>query len=1232
MLYCRRMRVKELTLQGFKSFAGRHRFVFPPGITAIVGPNGSGKSNVADAVRWVLGEQRATALRAKKTDEIIFGGTEKRARAGLAEVQLTLDNEDHRLEVEYAEVLLGRRAVRDGTNSYFLNGAPVRLRDVTDLLGSHLGHGGYSVIGQGMVDNALSMRPEERRLLIDEAAGLVPLQRRRDRALGRLAETDENLTRVRDILDELGPRVRRMARLADRAARHAEMTTELRSLLLRWYGHHWHLARAQRDRERDLVAGLRQEIDHLDARRSDDAAGVREREAALAEARRRRDQARSSRESVLAAANSARQEAAVARARLEGHRAREADRTAAAEAEQQAELNALRRIAEIDAELAARGLEADRLHAEAVQARQALDELEARHDGLAAAVDGARATVLQARAERTAAEDRLAAITAERTAKTAELERARQALDRARTGSEALARVASEARAVLDERSALRAEAASGVESGEAELAGLSPRLAEAHRLHAEALASLGAARARSEALEALFGEGGESRQIVSRLAEASGIGVIGSVSHLLRVAEGWQAAVAAALGHQVHGIALRGRSAVSSALALVLRDSPGIVTLVPLDDGERSGTHRPWSPTGRELRYDAVADSAEGTDLARALLGGTAFVEDLSAARAALARADGPSRAATRDGLLVLPYGIVVTHAPARQVLALEHERRSLPVAIEAAEARVASLGAEVDRLEAERSSAEGRLGGLVRRRQELDVELAAAAAASQDALAQSERSAREIEWQLETVERLTGSQAALDADAAALTSSIDDLCTRESAAERDLARAVADSATDDMAGARARVLAASAAASEAAQTAAGLKAVVEATAADLEAIRARMAAEGDRRDASGAVRAALGVEVEEREREAGLLQDRLESMDSQVRQAEESVIAAEHAMAVSSAAMEEASRDAAALENRLAEARVAEAHSLERLSRLGEQLCGDLDVVAPDWAARRASSQPPDSAAIAWSEAGPGAHAPVVSDATDPRPAASGASGQGLAETDVEALAASLLDTEEDLPQDVEPRIAQLRRDMRAIGAVDREALADYHEGVTRLEHLAHEHDDLIAAQVDITAALEQLEAEMAGRFEATFAAVAAAFGVFFPKLFGGGEAELVLEREGDAAGIGILARPPGKRRQPLGLLSGGERSLTAVALIFALLKVSDTPFVVLDEVDAALDEANVARFRSALESLAEDRQVIIITHNRATIQAADTVYGITMSEDGASQVVSLQVPRGR
>ena len=264
------MRIKELSLTGYKSFASRTRFVFPSGVTAIIGPNGSGKSNIADAVRWVLGETRPTHLRARSQDDLIFAGTERRSRSGIAEVQLTIDNADGGLDIAFAEVTIGRRVERDGTGVYSINGARGRLRDVQDLVAGRFGQGHFTVIGQGLVDSFIVMRPDQRRALIDDAAGLTPLQRQADRSLKKLADTAENLRRVRDILGELGPRLRRMERLAERAEQHGAVAAELRSLLAQWYG--WHTAQAVTVLEQARAHGAALDAERDAARRHSEAA------------------------------------------------------------------------------------------------------------------------------------------------------------------------------------------------------------------------------------------------------------------------------------------------------------------------------------------------------------------------------------------------------------------------------------------------------------------------------------------------------------------------------------------------------------------------------------------------------------------------------------------------------------------------------------------------------------------------------------------------------------------------------------------------------------------------------------------------------------------------------------------------------------------------------------------------------------------------------------------------
>lgn len=490
VLYSAAVRIKDISVQGFKSFANRYTFVFPPGITAIVGPNGSGKSNVADAIRWVLGEQRHSAMRARRAEDMIFAGTERRSRAGLAHVAVTFDNADRWLDLDYAEVEVSRRAHRDGSLQYFINAAPVRLRDVQDLLGGRLGQGNYTVIGQGQVDAALTLRPEERRGLIDEAAGLVPLQRRRERTLRQLAETHENLTRVRDITDELGPRLQRMSRLARRAEQHQGVVGELRALLEQWYGFHWYRAVRELREGAALVAERRQA---LDTRRADLENRGRLRQTQQAEAlelEARLQAARLERDELLRQDARAREDAAVARTRAESLRQRieelRADQRRTAE---QLAIAAQRLGDRVEAEeRLERGLAERRAELDA--RRQALQDLEQAQRDQDRHREGARQNLTAALAEQVALEDRLRSLDAElqalagRGAAQAEQERGLVA--------------------ALVEREAALAAAAQAAEAAEAQRSAAEAALQAAVARQAEAATRASAAR---EALGSARGE-----------------------------------------------------------------------------------------------------------------------------------------------------------------------------------------------------------------------------------------------------------------------------------------------------------------------------------------------------------------------------------------------------------------------------------------------------------------------------------------------------------------------------------------------------------------------------------------------------------------------------------------------------------------------------------------------------------------------------------------------------
>ncbi len=1183
------MRLTELCLQGYKSFAGRQRFVFPSPITAIIGPNGSGKSNIAEAIRWALGEQRAGMLRARRSEELIFAGSEKRARAGLAEVTLVFDNNDGSLPMDVAEVAVTRRIHRDGRAEYMLNGARVRWRDVSDLLAARLGEAQYTVVGQGMVDRSLSLSPIERRALIDDAAGIAPLQRQRDRALRQLAEAEDNLIRVEDLLAELGPQLRRMARLGERARRYRKRADQMGALLTAWYGYHWHQARRQAQELQLRLAAADE------ASRSAQLA-VAQREAELAEARLSAERADSSlaeirrncegaREELAAA----RQEAAIARTRGESLQRRLCE----AEADLNASMEEVNRLAQHVASLEAGQAAAEAVHSERAAAeqaaRRALDAVEGELERLAQELESARQEFFEAasaaaglRNERQRLHDlwkRLEADTAELQAERARLE------ERWAQAETDLARRASELEACEAEVAQIE-EAAGRLE---ADLAANSAALAQIREALAQARSNREVLSAQAESLQALARRLDPAMPLLAGLAAAlerasdSAAAIIGRVASLLQIDSGWERAVVAALGSQLTGLVLADASTIDAALGCLGADFGGPVALVPASG---AGAAWPkWEPQQGELTASQVARCDGHGPLVPQLLGHTAFVASLEAAQHAVARSGGPLQAATRDGWLVLRNGAVIAGTPGEQLIQVESDLVALPAQIEQVATAIERLGAEMDeRLEAQRQR-EAEAGRLAEARDEAERRRRSMRQSVEQAQLVLDRATQERDWLAAALERQTAELAAAQQQAAANEAALRSAEAAERQAEERLAELEAQIARQELATARTRLSQATEALNQAVEQLAGAR-------AQLTAAQAQWATSVGRREAALRKRDALQAEIAAGHAVAGELEARIARAEAQVaaleakaKAAEQEGFACRERLRLALDSHSEAQGTLHRTQAEQAELRLAVSRAEDRLVRLFDQLRADAEWLSPTMSLPE--------------------------------------------ELDPTAVPDLRFTPVADLPEDTEERIRRLRQELRAIGAIDREALAEYETTAERYQGLEAQRADIEAAARDLRQMLAQLEGEMRQRFDVALGAVATAFRQTFVELFGGGEAELVaVAVDDDQPGIEIVARPPGKRRQSLALLSGGERALTAVALLFALLQVSGTPFVVLDEVDAALDEANIDRFGQALEELACRTQVIIVSHNRGTIRRAGAVYGVTMAEDGCSQVISLRL----
>ena len=1231
-------RLLALRLQGFKSFAERTSVEFGGGISAVVGPNGSGKSNLADALRWALGEQ-GKALRSRKSEDVIWAGSDKRAAQGMADVTLVVDNADGLLPVEFSVLELGRRLYRSGENEYLLNKQRIRLRDLVDLLDSaHLADNAFLFIGQGMVDQALALRPEERRPLFEEVAGVRRHERRRRRAQEQLVESEANLTRVEDIVAELRPQARRLAAQAEQQTSREVTAEALVSAVLLSAHARWHETAGRSAAAIARGAAARTDADRAIA----DMEAAESAAAALAtELGERAEQERGRREAHDGA------RAALTEVQLRD--ARLASELEAITRDRQ-RLDEERRAAEAEVAAARRAMAAP-VPPRDVDAEAALTAAERE---LAESL----AELATLRAAQRAHGEELAAVRRAEAAREAELETAR------RRHAEATRHAAEEAtRATVAEARRAEGDAALVTARAARELAVSAEGTAqEAREAARAALETAEAARSSAESRSAAAQSGlaaatARQRILESRLAEEEGRGIARAAKRVggrrldedLVVDTSLRSAVEAALADAARAYVVRGDAVPSLAAergALIVAEraaAPATEAAAGISSDARERRFRDaLSEAGGGLLIDAIR--RDDTGAARRALRRAAWLPDLAICLAIQSLLPPGWIVVTRDGAAVVDDLAVRLGAP-ESVL----ERR----------AEATRLAGELTRLESDVTSAEAALAGATHvatvARTALESarqDEARAGSARRDAEERERLAARDLEaavreaaWAAAQAERLDGETARTAAALAIL--------------EAPVASPNAGSGSTAVSGSGA----------DGGPDASAAIATWEARAGELRTRRDRLAEEAAARDAGrrdaesrrARAEAAAGLGEERMVRtddEAARLEERAGRLAAEREQLRSEVAAATSAEQAARAALTELHAADAAQRERLAAAERAAAGTRDRLRVADERLrLADRD----DLEARLALDALRESIVVDLAGLGEigvarlaavsGMTAPVdampdAGRATAPEPAIADAA---VTEAD---SAAEAVDLDEDLataleaalgpatevwsataPAEEAPssgRLAQLRRRFHELGATNPFAVEEYAEVRGRLETLETQAGDLRTAIARTRELIAELESMITDQFQTTFRALESAFERRFEQLFDGGFARLSLTDPSDlgATGVEIVARPPGKKPQALSMLSGGERALTAVALLFAMLEVRPVPFCVLDEVDAALDEANIGRFADALRSLAHDTQFIVITHNRGTIEAADALYGVTVGDDSVSRVISLRL----
>jgi len=1197
------MRLKRLTLSGYKTFASKTVFEFGEGITCIIGPNGSGKSNIADGIRWALGEQQFSLLRSKKTDDMIFAGSAKRPRAGMAEVLLTFDNSDGFFPIAFNEIEIGRRAYRDGSNEYLLNGNRVRLRDVSDLLAhSGLAERNYTVIGQGVVDEALAQKPEERRALFEEAAGITAYRDRREDALRKLEETHHNLERTRDILNEIAPRLKQLERQAERARQHRALAEDLDRLVRLWLGYQY--GRVQRAIQatllaqraaQDAVAELTAQVSALETQAQALRASRQSLQAQLAELLPRRDAARQLAEAMG-------RDLAAARARLTGLE----EQVATAQHELDALDETIQRSVERLAE-AAQGLaEAQTAHLARQQDLQTAEQLSAERRQERAALEAQRAIAqqrLREAAERAqTARNATAVLRAKQEALRSQLETLSQrAAELGAQREEALTTLNTLVMAA--EREAIQAN----LFDAQYESAQQALELARADLEQAQAALAAAEAEERLSARFTLFADmralAARSPDELAAAAEQAGLPTVcGVLASLIQIVPDDQKAVEAALGDLLNAVVLapanpfEGEAGLGHLRAWLIEQATGRLTVVPMHalrlNGQLEADDCALDDQMRRQRAQPLREAIHAPDWLRPavhLLAAHKFiVPDLGAARALSAHLPVGGLCVTRDGEVVHATGVLALPAGVRSPIILGAEAAALDLP------DYEAIKANLERARQEHERTQKAL-------QQARTELERSARSREGFARESQQRRNRAQDAQQKVNLLEESLASLAGDIAAAESQIVLLDQQIAEAEATLSQHLSA-----LADAQQALDAVEAGLRDQSQGGwmESLSAAQAACAAARSALRSAEALHRERE----AAHAAACAQRDLRASRLADLKAQLDAAQASLARLSAQAAEAESGRREAEAAIAPLEREIAALEEHL-RALEAQQHSAERMLREREL---NLNTVNLELARHRDEQEALYRRALeelAWDATGEDAAVPVE---------------EGRA-----YILASLPDVES-LPDDTEVRITQLRAQIKRLGAINHEAQAEYEALQERHQFLTAQCDDLEKASSALQQVIAELNGVMKDTFRQTFEAIAEAFQVTFKALFGGGQARLSLVNADslDECGVEIYAQPPGKRPQSLALLSGGERSLTAAALLFAILRVKPTPLCVLDEVDAALDESNVGRFRAMLEALSDRTQFIVITHNRGTVEAASTIYGISMGADGASTALSLRL----
>ncbi len=1183
------MRLKKLELYGFKSFAQRTEIILNEGITAIVGPNGSGKSNIGDAVRWVLGEQSAKLLRGSSMQDVIFNGTQKRKPLSYCEVSLVFDNEDRALPLDYAEVMVTRRVYRSGDSEYYLNRSACRLKDVIDLFrDTGVGKEGYSIIGQGRIDEILSRKGEDRRLVFEEAAGIVKFRARKEEADKKLAHTLDNLSRVDDILEELNRRLAPLEEQAKNARIYLDLSAELKVLDLNLF-----LIRSAR-----FEARLRELDSDLQAM----AAVLAEAERALTEKAERRDALQgeigeleekiSGAHAAAIAGMEALHQAQDAVRRVEERKSRRQENRERTEAET---AEAAARMEELAALLSDSDSSREERESRLAEKEEALGEARRREENAhreeeerEAALETQQAAVMDAMNRQAASENhqtRLKTMLSTMEDRLKELSASCEEMKREALRKEDAVR---EARDMLRGEETLQKEKAAAWQQAVDRLNRSDAAVIEARQRYDQKLAEMRDMESRQRLLAEMSREMegyAHSVRAAVRFARERGMdGVHGVLGQLLQVPQAYETALDMALGAQQQNIVTEDEETAKQLIEHLRQNHLGRATFLPIS----AIRPRLLTPQEREVlrmpgclgvasemiscdpRYQGIVDN---------LLGRTVIAENLEKGIAIMRRGRQAFRLVTLQGDVMHSGGSMTGGSVSSRSVNLFSRERELKELTE----RLSSGQAELEKL----------LSAMREGQQEKDALKRETAERLEEMHQQEIAVARETEHVQNTeADRLGHALRLSETDAAR-----EQLMESMMQIEEQLSMVSGDTEKNQLSR------------EEMEKETARLQGLVQ------EARREAEEAETEVLELTLAVRD-LKHEAETLQRDRDRYRQEQERIEKeQDRRRQELDLMAEQDAA-----------DAAELTRLRGEATLAETDQARR-----EQITRSLEE-------SRAARQKDLKDVLSDME---GLH---QSQSRDADKAHRLELNRSRTEGDLKVLRDRIWNTYEVTEAGAEEfrqqegfnvteadrRAAQISTEIRAMGSVNVKAVEEYAETKARADALTGQRQDLEKAEKDLRDLIARLLSQMETTFVENFNLLKGYFSETFQRLFGGGHAELILMDESDPlnCGIEINAQPPGKKLQLLTLLSGGERTLTAIAILFATLKLKPTPFCILDEIEAALDDANIGYFADYLVEYSKETQFVVVTHRKGTMERANALYGVAMEEQGVSKIVSVSL----